>query len=501
MHTEFELLFEKSEGRLEFFLFHAGETVASGDAAIEEVTALLDTALSSSQQIASEEDEQAALRAWRELGSAMLGEPTFVQLLQHHPARLNICIGSSIPEETFDLFRMAPWEQVIESFAASPTGQTELLRPVFDLTLVDVRIDSKDDELLGSVGGVDEVPTSMDFHSTQDDTDSTGTEFPVWFGTNRKLIVVKGYICEAHEQYETDRLHTGLCTVQIPKTHRRGELASPWYKPHRWFVDDGLRIKSIALVDELRVSIEEATSGRSTKDHLLFIHGFNNSFEDAILRAGQLGFDLGIDGATIAFSWPSRKLFPYVSRYAADGERISGCRKALQRLFESISGLEGRLHVIAHSMGNRALLSAWKDAFSKLNQETGLQLGQVVFAAPDVFQLAFRDETEGIEKFCQRATLYASHKDWALGFSKWFSQTPRAGLLPPVLKLGHMDTVEVPFNGDLLGHTYFAKAIPVLEDIASIIQSNSPPGDRNLKEQAGGDGSHWTFDLTSLELE
>ena len=39
---------------------------------------------------------------------------------------------------------------------------------------------------------------------------------------------------------------------------------------------------------------------------MVFIHGFNVPFEDAIYRTAQLAHDLDFDGAPILYSWPSR---------------------------------------------------------------------------------------------------------------------------------------------------------------------------------------------------
>ena len=422
-------------------------------------------------------------------------------MLADAPADLTIQLDGSVEESIYDLFRMAPWSEVIESFAFEDEQSNHLLIADRSVTLIDIRIASTEALYVDSIGGVEDVPPQLDFHSDQDDREATGTLFPVWFGTNRKLVEIDGETYVSPREIEAETLHTGCCTVHIPKTHRRGETVSPWYRPERFLQNDALEIQSVELFDNLCDRIRREIEANGNHNHLLFIHGFNNSFPDAILRAAQIGFDLGIDGATIAFSWPSRKLVPFVSRYAGDGEVISSCRRAIEAMFSELGGLSGRLHVIAHSMGNRGLLAAWRNAFVQLQDNDNLQLGQVIFAAPDVFQAVFRDEALGIEQFCQRATLYASRRDKALGLARWLSQTPRAGLLPPALNLDGIETIDTPFHGDLLGHTYFAKAIPVLEDIATMIEQNLAPQDRESLKWVGEDGGYWTFDLSDTDFD
>ena len=492
MYTDFELSFEQSEGRLIFFLFSGGQTLASGKKKLSEIQPSLEIALKSYEY---EANEQEVIDPWVTVGTKVLGAKLFSILLDHSPARLTIDVTSSVDESLYDLFRMAPWEQVTMSFAKDPDKKTPLLVDDQHVTLTDVRIAVSNDYFAESIVGLEAVPPKMDFHSEQDDQSATGTLFPVWFGTNRKIDEVGGRIMEDPKQLNLTTLTNGKCLVHIPKNHRRGELVSPWYRPRSGLT--ALEITGIELVDDLCDSIKKEIDSNDEQNHLLFIHGFNNSFQDAILRAGQLGFDLGIDGATMAFSWPSHKIFPYLSRYTGDGERITGCRSAIEAMFQTLTGLSGRLHVIAHSMGNRGLLAAWKNSFSNINDADSLKLGQVVFAAPDVLQDTFRTETKGVTDFCERATIYASHYDRALGLSRLLSRTPRAGLLPPAIELEDIDTIETPFKADLLGHSYFAKAIPVLEDIATMIEKNLPPGERHGLSQADPEKGTWSFDLNA----
>jgi len=54
---------------------------------------------------------------------------------------------------------------------------------------------------------------------------------------------------------------------------------------------------------------------------LLFVHGYNVSFEDAARRTGQLAYDLGFEGPTVFFSWPSRGS---VTAYTRRADRAVG---------------------------------------------------------------------------------------------------------------------------------------------------------------------------------
>lgn len=52
---------------------------------------------------------------------------------------------------------------------------------------------------------------------------------------------------------------------------------------------------------------------RSERRAFIFVHGFNNSFEDAARRTAQIAFDVKFDGVPLFYSWPSKgKALDYV---------------------------------------------------------------------------------------------------------------------------------------------------------------------------------------------
>lgn len=92
---------------------------------------------------------------------------------------------------------------------------------------------------------------------------------------------------------------------------------------------------------------------------LVFIHGFNVTFEEAAIRAAQIGFDLKVPGITAFFSWPSKGRLSLLD-YAADEATIdASAGKMTDFLVKFAQQTDAeRVHVIAHSMGNRGLLGA-----------------------------------------------------------------------------------------------------------------------------------------------
>jgi esterase/lipase superfamily enzyme len=84
---------------------------------------------------------------------------------------------------------------------------------------------------------------------------------------------------------------------------------------------------------------------------LVFIHGFNNRFDDAVFRFAQIVHDSDAPVVPILFTWPSRGS---VLAYGYDRESTAYSRNALESLLKAISRdpAVGEISILAHSMGN-----------------------------------------------------------------------------------------------------------------------------------------------------
>ena len=117
----------------------------------------------------------------------------------------------------------------------------------------------------------------------------------------------------------------------MPEAHRFGETGSGfWTRLMRLDLrDDRLRVQRVepqerdAFFAEIREAMRAARDTGEPPHALFFLHGFNVSFEDAAIRAAQIGCDLKVPGATAFFSWPSRGS---VAAYPADEATHRGQR-------------------------------------------------------------------------------------------------------------------------------------------------------------------------------
>ena len=320
--------------------------------------------------------------------------------------------------------------------------------------------------------------------------------YPVWFGTNRKPAG-DGFTGERH-----DRTTLGRALVYVPEAHRFGEIGTSfWRRLLRFDLrDDHLHLQGMewrerkTFFEEIKATMQAARDTDETPHALFFLHGYNVTFEDAAIRAAQLGVDLKVPGATAFFSWPSRGS---VAAYPADEATIEASEPAITDFlvdFTENCGAE-RVHIIAHSMGNRGLLRALQRIAANAQTRGKVKFGQIFLAAPDVDRDLFLDLARLYPEHGERTTLYASRRDKAVHLSYKLHAAPRAGYFAPYTVAPGVDTVAVPdFDIDLLGHGYFAQAEALLHDIHDLMRHSEPPKSRQRIKPAVHQGvSFWQF--------
>ena len=228
-------------------------------------------------------------------------------------------------------------------------------------------------------------------------------------------------------------------------------------------------------------------------DALVYVHGFANSFESAIMRAAQLGFDLELAGPVVAFSWASLDSAQW---YVADG---NAAENAESRLVALLTGIIERahprkIHVVGHSMGGRLVTRALEAV--ALSRSLTVRLNEVILAAPDIDSSRFRREiAPRIAKVSERVTLYTSRYDRALSASSfaaaWRQRAGQGG--PGQLVVPPVQTVDASLvDLGILGHSYYAESAAVMSDVHAILKGVSPD-ERKLCRRGAGRKNYWVF--------
>jgi esterase/lipase superfamily enzyme len=225
---------------------------------------------------------------------------------------------------------------------------------------------------------------------------------------------------------------------------------------------------------------------------LVFIHGYNVSFEDAARRAAQLAYDLEFAGIPMLYSWPSVES---VAKYTIDETNVRWSQEHF-REFITICRTElavRTVHLVAHSMGSRLLA----ETLPNLEYVAGAaMLRQVVFAAPDIDADTFRQLAAAFQGQAERCTLYASSKDYALQASKAFHGYARAGDSGANLVFAaDVDTIDATeVDTSLLGHSFYGDNRSILSDLFTLVRDGYGPAQRfGLREVDRGGITYWAF--------
>jgi esterase/lipase superfamily enzyme len=324
----------------------------------------------------------------------------------------------------------------------------------------------------------------------------TATIYPVWYGTNRKPIdpndVKQGFSAE-----RDNRIHYGKCAVSIPESHKIGAAGSSWLKslltgPKGRLKLDRQSLKGMQSVD-FWADVEQSLAQQEEDERiaLVFIHGYNVTFDGAAQCAAQIGADLCIP-LTAFYSWPSQGK---LNGYPADEASIQASEPHIVQFLTEFADVANadRIHIIAHSMGNRGLLRSIAKIADKFQGQ--IPFGQIFLAAPDEDPDVFCHLATAYPTIAERTTLYVSKKDKALAASGHLHRRNRTGFSPPVTIVPGIDTIDVSKTDlSLLGHGYFSDDRDVLHDMRHLLSYNTPPAKRfGLKTVQLDTQKYWMF--------
>jgi esterase/lipase superfamily enzyme len=227
----------------------------------------------------------------------------------------------------------------------------------------------------------------------------------------------------------------------------------------------------------------------SRRHVLLFVHGFNNRFDDAVYRFAQIIHDSRVDAVPALFTWPSRGS---VWAYGYDRESTNYSRDALEHLLQVLSkdpAVE-EVSILAHSMGNWLALEALRQMAIR-NGRVSPKINAVMLAAPDVDVNVFKSQIATItEKDGPKITLFVSQDDRALAISRrvW-GDIPRLGAIDPAVepykaelaaeKITVIDLTKLT-SDDRLNHAKFAESPEVVRLIGSRLASGQTVTDTHI---------------------
>jgi esterase/lipase superfamily enzyme len=357
----------------------------------------------------------------------------------------------------------------------------------------------------------------------------------VYFATNRQPITdsagkITGFTADLGPVSGLNvRYGQAQVDVDLTRKKQRFVAGSLNVADERLFgpVDAPRVLGSQTIFDAIRADM---TKGKPT---IAFIHGFSNSFTDAIERAGWILAFYGIDANMFVFTWPSRGSagpipLPFAdyahdrATAAASGPAIA---RTIRRLYDYVDKLERAercdesIHLLCHSMGNYVLRNALQalmrlpdataDATENVAAMSSLSadrpdpsvlrrsFDEIVLAAADEDADAFDDplKLKFLPRLGRRVTVYHSAKDWVLNTLSAATKFngPRLGNDGPDNmgtisdKVSAVDaSVVLSLDQDIQNHQYYRVFPAVRDDIVAVLAGTPQEQVRNRAAISAG---------------
>jgi esterase/lipase superfamily enzyme len=285
--------------------------------------------------------------------------------------------------------------------------------------------------------------------------------------------------------------------VATTRKSANGAQARPWFGPERasamtvararltppaegrlslasvglddWHID---AVEPVARIDDL---LEQTGSA---KDILIYVHGFNQTFETATLDGAHLADGIKFQGYTMVFSWPSRaKLLDY----AYDRDSAMWSRDALDQLLSGLMAQPaiGRIHIVAHSIGSMPTMEALRQLYARDGEAAAVRIGAVVLASPDLDLDVFSSSVERIGSLKPKITVVSATNDRALALSGWLAggiTRVGAAQTPQLAGLG-LRVIDASQRGwGVINHDLFLSNAQIQRVIRHAIDGHPDPG-------------------------
>jgi esterase/lipase superfamily enzyme len=277
-------------------------------------------------------------------------------------------------------------------------------------------------------------------------------------------------------------------------------------------IEGGLLMRDRAELDRhldvkhrLQGEVQRRLAKAPKKEVMLFVHGFNETFETAAFTAAELCHFLGREHVCAFFTWPASSTGNFLISYTTTTESadyaVEHLKKSI-RVLATTPGVEG-LQLLAHSRGTALTLRAVRElvleSIAAGKEAADLyKIDNLVLLSPDIdIDIAAQQITGYMSdpdlvtvwpearlprSIKGRLTIYASPEDRALLVSRiLFRSRNRVGQLRPedipeksqryIEKLGRLDLIS--YEGkrtDLFGHSYFTTNPQVSSDLIQLVR-------------------------------
>jgi len=239
--------------------------------------------------------------------------------------------------------------------------------------------------------------------------------------------------------------------------------------------------------DKALKELHAAMRTSARRQVLVFVHGYNNGFDEAVFRFAQIVHDSGTSATPVLFTWPSAA---NVLAYNYDRESATYSRDALETLLQGLcqDPTVADVTILAHSMGNWVAIEALRQMAIRHGRVPG-KISTVMLAAPDVDIDVFRNDERTIGPRSPKFILLVSQDDRALAWSRRLAGKTRLGAINPndepykselqAAGVSVIDLTDVKAN-DMMAHSKFANSPEVVRLIGQRLAAGQTIEDEDV---------------------
>lgn len=162
---------------------------------------------------------------------------------------------------------------------------------------------------------------------------------------------------------------------------------------------------------------QQLSAGHNDGRVLVYIHGYNNSFDDALDAASRTSRAYFDGVPVVVIRWPSLASAP---NYIFDEGSIAWSQARIDQTIVDLARMNARITIVAHSMGTRAAIKS-VERLDQSRPDLAARVERVVLASPDIDRSAALSEGGAIDRMLsgsRQVLIYTSSRDVPLALSR-----------------------------------------------------------------------------------
>ncbi|CAA0101776.1 Uncharacterised protein [Starkeya nomas] len=289
----------------------------------------------------------------------------------------------------------------------------------------------------------------------------------------------------------TSALNFARVEMTVPPTHKAGMVEWPKAQPNPatdMVVREAVyRDTKQEFTHDLKAELARRPAGK--RQAVIFVHGYNTLYSEALYRLTQLAEDSKSPAVPVLFTWASRG---NLSDYVYDNNSATAARDRLEDTIRLVfdSGAD-QVTILAHSMGNWVTVEALRQIQISGKRLPSSKIGNIILAAPDIDVDVFKTQLKRFGKPEKPFLIVVSRDDKALAFSDFIAgDKPRLGAYTNDKELVELGAVVVDMSDvkspDEMNHSKFAQLAELAPELNGMIAHARGKGTANAAVEVAG---------------